>query len=220
VPPAANLPLIQQSLKVDAIRDIAHRKMKAKASFKSRSKERVEMHHGFERLRLRGFPAPVMSSISPPSPYDRTHCKPVFFKEVTMSNAQIQTDALRAYLPPTDPQLAAASDLVARFAARWNKPDADSLRDLMHPDTRNLIPPMAEPGDREAVVEHFRGVLSRLPDLRVEVIRWAPTGDAVLVESRATATVGGQPLSWTGVDRFNIRGDRMYEAEVYWTRAV
>jgi hypothetical protein len=53
-----------------------------------------------------------------------------------MLNAQIQTDALQAYVPPTQQQLAAASDLVTRFAARWNKPDADSLRDLMHPDTR------------------------------------------------------------------------------------
>jgi len=41
--------------------------------------------------------------------------------------------------------------------------DADSLRDLMHPDTRNLIPPMTEPGDSETVVERFRGELNRLP---------------------------------------------------------
>jgi ketosteroid isomerase-like protein len=77
-------------------------------------------------------------------------------------------------------------------------------------------PPKTEPRDREAVVEHFRGGLSRLPDLRIEVIRWAPTGDAVLVDWRATASVAGEPLAWTGVDRFNIRGDRMYEAKVYW----
>lgn len=130
--------------------------------------------------------------------------------------SDVQSRALHGYVPPTDQQLAAARDVVARFAARWDHPDADSLRDLMHADTRNLIPPMTEPGDREAVVEHFRGVLSRLPDLRIEVVRWAPTGDAVMVEWRATATVAGQPLSWTGVDRFNIHGDRMYEASVYW----
>ena len=128
----------------------------------------------------------------------------------------IRTQAQNAYVAPSEAQLAAAKDIVARFAERWNKPDADSLRDLMHRDTQNLIPPMAKPGDREAVVEHFRGVLKMLPDLRVEVIRWAPTGDAVMVEWRATAKLAGQALSWTGVDRFNIRGDRMYEANVYW----
>jgi ketosteroid isomerase-like protein len=138
-----------------------------------------------------------------------------------MPYPQVESRAVQGYAPPTEQQLAAAREIVARFAARWDRPDADSLRDLMHPDTRNLIPPMAEPGDRETVVEHFRGVLSRLPDLRVEVIRWAPTGDVVLVEWQATASVAGQPLTWTGVDRFNIRGDRMYEARVYWdTRGV
>jgi ketosteroid isomerase-like protein len=86
----------------------------------------------------------------------------------------------------------------------------------MHEDTRNLIPPMSEPGDRETVVEHFRGVLQMLPDLALEVIRWAPTGDAVLIEWKAMATLAGRPLSWTGVDRFNVRGERMYEASVYW----
>ncbi|TCR67901.1 nuclear transport factor 2 family protein [Rhizobium sp. BK376] len=121
-----------------------------------------------------------------------------------------------SYQTPSPSQLAAAEAVVARFAERWARPDADALRDLMHPDTQNLIPPMTEPGDREAVVEHFRRVFAMLPDLRLEVLRWAPTGDAVLVEWRAYATVAGVLLDWTGVDRFNIRGDAMYEARVYW----
>lgn len=136
-----------------------------------------------------------------------------------MTNLMVR--ARQAYVEPTQEQLAAARDLVERFAARWDRPDADALRDLMHSDTQNLIPPMTHPADREGVVEHFRAVLQALPDLRIEVLRWAPTSDAVLVEWQATATVAGRPLSWTGVDRFNIRGDRMYEARVYWdTRGV
>jgi predicted SnoaL-like aldol condensation-catalyzing enzyme len=91
----------------------------------------------------------------------------------------------------------------------------------MHADTRNLIPPMTVPADREGVVEHFRQVLNQLPDLKVEVLQWAPTGDAVLVEWRASAKVAGEALEWQGVDRFNIRGDRMYQGQVYWdTRRV
>jgi predicted SnoaL-like aldol condensation-catalyzing enzyme len=130
--------------------------------------------------------------------------------------SEVQAQALKGYVIPSEQQLAAAKEVVARFAERWHSPNADSLRDLMHPDTRNLIPPMPEPGDREAVVEYFRDVLNRFPDLRIEVVRWAPTGDAVMIEWKATVSVAGQPLSWTGVDRFNIRGDRMYEAMVYW----
>jgi len=36
------------------------------------------------------------------------------------------------------------------------------------------------------------------------------------VQWRAHATVAGKALSWTGVDRFGVRGERMYEARVYW----
>ena len=121
-----------------------------------------------------------------------------------------------AYDAPTPKQLADAEAIVQRFAAIWSSPVADELRALMHEETRNLIPPMKEPGDREAVVEHFRGILTRLPDLKIEVIRWAPVGDAVMVEWRAHATVQGKAISWTGVDRFNVRDGRMYEASVYW----
>jgi ketosteroid isomerase-like protein len=128
----------------------------------------------------------------------------------------VHSQSVETYIAPTEQQLAAAKDVVARFAASWDRPDADSLRDLMHPDTRNLIPPMTEPGDREAVVEYFRAALGRLPDMRLKIIRWAATGDAVMVEWEATASVAGQPLSWTGVDRFNIRGDRIYQGHVYW----
>ena len=128
----------------------------------------------------------------------------------------IRDRAQAAFIPPTPGQLAAASDIVGRFAQRWSRPSADDLRDLMHADTRNQIPPMHAPADREGVVEHFRGVLRQLPDLRIEVDRWAPTGDAVMVEWTARATVAGKSLAWSGVDRFNVRGDRMYEAMVYW----
>jgi ketosteroid isomerase-like protein len=125
------------------------------------------------------------------------------------------------YVPPTAQQLHEAQQIVERFAQQWSHPAADDLRDLMHPDTQNLIPPMTVPADREGVVEHFRGVLQQLPDLRVDVIRWAPTGDAVLIEWRASASVAGEQLEWQGVDRFNVRGDRMYQGQVYWdTRRV
>ncbi len=129
--------------------------------------------------------------------------------------------AREKYAPPTEAQLADAHALVERFAAMWAKPDLGSMERLMHADTRNLIPPMTQPADRAGVLAHFSEVLRQLPDLWIEVIRWAPTGDTVMLEWCARATVAGQALSWTGVDRFRIRGERMYEAHVYWdTRQV
>jgi ketosteroid isomerase-like protein len=134
---------------------------------------------------------------------------------------QLNKNGRIQYVAPTESQLAGAVRLVNLFAEKWAKPNAEGLRDLMHADTQNLIPPMTAPADREGVIDHFRQVLQQLPDLTIEVVRWAPTGDTVMIEWRAHATVAGQPLSWMGVDRFGIRGGKMYEAQVYWdTRRV
>ena len=134
---------------------------------------------------------------------------------------EIRADVAAKYSPPSTDQSAAATDWVCRFAACWQKPDADALAGLMHPDTRNLIPPMTTPANRQGVVEHFRQVLQQFPDLRIEIIRWAPTGDAVMIEWLATISVGREPLSWRGVDRICLRGGQTYEGQVYWdTRQV
>jgi hypothetical protein len=134
---------------------------------------------------------------------------------------EIRADVAAKFLLPSADQLAAAADWVCRFAARWKRPDAEALADLMHPDTQNLIPPMTTPANRDGVVEQFRQFLLRFPDLRIEIIRWAPTGDTILIEWLATVAVGHEQLSWKGVDRVCLRGSRMYEGQVYWdTRRV
>ena len=127
----------------------------------------------------------------------------------------------QSYLAPTPAQLAAAETWVAKFAANWDQPDPDALRPLMHEDTQNLIPPMAEPGDREGVVAHFKGVLQMLPDFRLRILRWAPVADTVMIEWEGSAAVAGQPLTWRGVDRISLRDGKTYEGQVYWdTRRV
>lgn len=122
------------------------------------------------------------------------------------------------YQAPTAAQLEAATAFVARWAKAWDKPDpsGELFKNLMHSDTQNKIPPMTEPADRDGVIAHFSAVLQRLPDLRIKVIRWAPTGDTVIIEWLASATVAGRVLNWTGTDRIRLRGDCGYEAVVYW----
>jgi len=121
-----------------------------------------------------------------------------------------------AYDRPSDLQIHDAETLVARFAALWRQPDPETFLALMHADTRNLVPPMTEPADREGVVRHFNEVVSQLPDMSVAVQRWALAGETVMIEWRATATIATQAVSWTGVDVMRLRGDRMFEAQVYW----
>jgi ketosteroid isomerase-like protein len=121
----------------------------------------------------------------------------------------------------TPDQARVAADWVARFSVCWEARDLDGLRDLMQPDTRNLIPPMREPADREGVIAHFEANLKLLPDFRLEVVRWASTGDTVFVEWTASTTVGGTPVHWNGIDRVRLRDGRTYEGCVFWdTRRV
>ncbi len=111
-----------------------------------------------------------------------------------------------------------AFKFVQKYAAAWGREavQAEDMREQLHPDTRMLIPPMTEPADKEGVIAHFAGVLQRVPDLRLEILRWAPTGDSVIIEWQASATVLGQPVSWQGVDRFNLQDGLQLNGQAYW----
>lgn len=125
------------------------------------------------------------------------------------------------YESPSAEQLAQAERWVAGFAARWDRPDGENLRDLMHPDTQNLIPPMERPGNAQEVIDHFKELVARVPGFRIEVQRWAPVGDSVMIEWAGHATIGGRDLTWHGVDRVSLRDGKTYEGQAYWdTRAV
>lgn len=119
--------------------------------------------------------------------------------------------------PTTTPaQLTAAADWVARFAARWADLDPAALGELMHADTRNRIPPMTEPADRDGVIAHFARAQAMLGGLRLAVERWAASGDAVFVEWTASATVRGVAMTWRGIDRVLLRDGRTYAGEAFW----
>lgn len=133
-------------------------------------------------------------------------------------NSKSGAAALARFEAPTESQLLSASKFVQNYAAAWGREvvRAEDMKEQLHPDTRMLIPPMTEPTDRDGVVAHFAGVLQRVPDLHLEVLRWAPTGDAVIIEWEATATVLGQPVSWQGVDRFNLLDGLQVAGQAYW----
>jgi predicted SnoaL-like aldol condensation-catalyzing enzyme len=125
------------------------------------------------------------------------------------------------YQPPTQAQLEAAELWVATFSDHWSSLNPDSLREMMQPDTRNLIPPMSSPANQDGVVAHFREVLKLLPDLSLKVLRWAPVGDTVIIEWVASATYASKPLEWRGIDRVSLINGKTYEGQAYWdTRRV
>jgi limonene-1,2-epoxide hydrolase len=108
-----------------------------------------------------------------------------------------------------------AAAFVAAFAERWSAKDPEAFRDLLHPDTRNLYPGMSAPQGPDGIVDWLRAAIQTFPDLQLEVTRWAPDGEAVLIEFDASATVGGSPLRWQGADRFSLDGQRCIEGRSY-----
>ena len=52
--------------------------------------------------------------------------------------------------------------------------------------------------------------------LHPQVANWAANGDVVFVEYEMSGTLAGQPLSWTGIGRFKLRGERAIDAIGRW----
>lgn len=64
--------------------------------------------------------------------------------------------------------------------------------------------------------DYVRGIKSLMPDIGLEVENWAANDDVVFVEYRMSATLAGCSLSWTGIGRFKLRGERAIDAIGRW----
>jgi ketosteroid isomerase-like protein len=103
------------------------------------------------------------------------------------------------------------------FSEAWAAGDYERLLAELAPDVRVLYPPMPEATDREGLRQFFERAYALMPDLRFRLVNWAARGDSVLIEWAATATVGGQPLSWEGADRFTFGDDgQIVEARAFY----
>jgi predicted SnoaL-like aldol condensation-catalyzing enzyme len=73
---------------------------------------------------------------------------------------------------------------------------------MIHPERAN------EPlHGRVAVAEYFDQVLAGAPDLKVEPLAAAATGDILFVHFRGQGTFAGTRVVWEGIDRFDFEGD-------------
>lgn len=52
--------------------------------------------------------------------------------------------------------------------------------------------------------------------MRLEVANWAANGDVVFIEYEMSGTLAGRSLSWTGIGRFKLRGDRAIDVIGRW----
>jgi hypothetical protein len=102
-----------------------------------------------------------------------------------------------------------AADFVEGFRRYWSAPSLDGFASLLAPDVK-LVQPMAPVmHGLEEVRRNFRAIFAWLPDVHAEVDRWSSTGNAVFIEFRLLATIGGRPVEWPVVDRFLLREDGM-----------
>jgi 2-methylisocitrate lyase-like PEP mutase family enzyme len=104
---------------------------------------------------------------------------------------------------------------VERFAARWAG-DPAAFAESYHPEARIMSPQTRRWIARYEIAAFAARTRAVLPDMRFEVVRWALRGDALFLEWRTSGTVAGEPVSWEGVDRFILRGERAVEEVVYY----
>jgi len=108
-----------------------------------------------------------------------------------------------------------AADYVAAFQAFWSAPSADKLATLLHDDAL-LVHPLGK--TVRGMVEArawMESLLAFVPDLHAVVQRWSASGDTLFIEFRMQASVAGQTVAWSAVDRITLEAGLARERVSY-----
>ncbi|HTJ36044.1 MAG TPA: nuclear transport factor 2 family protein [Dactylosporangium sp.] len=98
------------------------------------------------------------------------------------------------------------TEFVDRWAAFWSAPDPARVGDLAAPGIELRYPGLPEPlRGLEAWQNRVASIVERFPDVRLTVTGHATAGELCFVSWRGTATSGGHPISWEGIDRMRLR---------------
>ena len=101
---------------------------------------------------------------------------------------------------------AEAAAFVDRFESAWAKSKLDALVELLTDDVVLIQPAMPSTRGKQEARKVFSRLLRLIPDLHVEVHRWAARDEVVFIEFTPVGTFGGREVSWPAVDRFLLRG--------------
>jgi ketosteroid isomerase-like protein len=108
-----------------------------------------------------------------------------------------------------------AERFVASFTAAWARPRLEDFIALAAPQVRLVQPVAATTEGIEAFADFFRRLMALIPDLTAGVERWAASEDGVYIELTFRGTLGGKPVSWSGIDRIVLRDGRIAERVNY-----
>ena len=115
----------------------------------------------------------------------------------------------------------AGDQFAATFAEFWVNPDVERIPSLVAEDVVLRFPGVDEPivGAR-GYQATLAAQIQVVPDLRLAVLRHIADGDQVIIEWRASGTLGGQRLEMDGMERLVIRDGRVADAKVVFDTGV
>jgi hypothetical protein len=97
-----------------------------------------------------------------------------------------------------------AERFVEAFERSWGDPAR--FVDLYHPDAAIRSPASRRLLGRDDVVPYVAAMKAMLPDMQIDVQRWAADGATLFLEWRINATLNGEPIAWEGVSRYTLDG--------------
>jgi SnoaL-like protein len=106
---------------------------------------------------------------------------------------------------------------VETFTQVWASPEPEAFAELWAEGGILLHPTMGTSIAKEEIPDYVRRLKSFVPDISLEPKRWASSGNDLFIEWTISMTPPGEdePISWDGVDRFTLKGDRAVEGIAY-----
>ena len=108
-----------------------------------------------------------------------------------------------------------------RYAEIWPTFDHERIHELVHLEATIFHSGMRAPITGAEEPEYVRRAKLMMPDVALEIRASACQGNVVFVEYRTSGTpvtgrLSGRSLSWDGIGRFTLRGDRVIDVVGRW----
>ena len=109
-----------------------------------------------------------------------------------------------------------AERFMQHYLEVWPTFDADRLEKAIDPEATIHHSGMVNPIRGAEEPDYVRAIKELMPDIELEVANWAANGDVVFIEYEMRGTLAGQILSWTGIGRFKLWGERASDVIGRW----
>ena len=108
---------------------------------------------------------------------------------------------------------------LTRFLDFGDRPTVDKYSDLFAPGGTLFDAGMPVPIDGEAIRQAITQVLTLIPDFRFDPVRIGHNDSYVFFEAANTATLAGEPCTWTAIYAVTLSADRVRLGRRYYDRA-